>query len=86
MLPKCRKEESEGWRGEGAGAGMWVIGCSPVPDKAECGAGGQATGQPRGRERELQGPGRFPPPAYHLPFANLANMSKAFVPDCEGRG
>ena len=51
---------------------MWVIDCSPVPDKAECGRGSKATGQPRGREGgELQ-PARFPPPASHL--ALLANL------------
>ena len=39
-----------GLEGEGAGAGMWVIDCSPVPDKAECGRGRQLGN--RGEERE----------------------------------
>ena len=64
-MPKCRKEESEGWRGEGAGAGMWVIDCSPVPDKAECGRGRQL-GNP-GEEREGFATGQIsttcPPPS-----------------------
>ena len=32
---------------ERAGAGMWVIDCSPVPDKAECGRAGNWATQGR---------------------------------------
>ena len=80
MVEKRRQEEDEGWRGEGAGAGMWVIDCSPVPDKAECGRGRQLGNPGEERGRELQ-PGRFPPPASHL--ALLDNL-KSLCPRQSG--
>ena len=60
---------------ERAGAGMWVIDCSPVPDKAECGRAGNWATQGR-----RQGCSRLPDfhSASHLP--NVGNP-KAFVPD-----
>ena len=54
------QDEKQGWKGERAGAGMWVIDCSPVPVKAECGTGalGRQLGNP-GKEKE--GCTRLPP-------------------------
>ena len=45
------QDEKQGWKGERAGAGMWVIDCSPVPDKAECGRGRQLGNPGEVRER-----------------------------------
>ena len=63
------QDEKQGWKGERAGAGMWVIDCSPVPDKAECGTGalGRQLGNP-GKEKEgctRLPPAPVPPPSSH---------------------